>query len=279
MATPDVASALEDIEIEHIETSASNQAIFTDFDNDDSSLRTVDSLVRRRAAQNPSSHIVSYPSTGIQFIDYTMQQLDVFAWRVAKHYEKNIPVRVSSSEKPRVVALLGPSNLEYLVTVLALTKLGHTALLLSTRIPQPAIESLLSSTGSSVLLSDARHQDMTEKVRDSMGTEMLTIVGRSAFEYPIEVHSDTRFDSHLDPAIETTNIAFIIHSSGAWSFQASHIIGSGWDLYELINCVHRLYGSAQGYLSNTQVMPSQLCYKHGYDGLHNASIISQSWNL
>ncbi|CAG9998088.1 unnamed protein product [Clonostachys byssicola] len=215
MATPDVASALEGIEIEHIEASVSNEAIFTDVDNDDSSLQTVDSLIRRRAAQNPSSHIVSYPSTDIQFVDYTMQQLDVFAWRVAKHYEKDIPVRVSSSEKPRVVALLGPSNFEYLVTILALTKLGHTALLLSTRIPQPAIESLLSSTGSSVLLSDARHQDMAEKVRDSMGTDIFNIVGRSTFEFPIEAHSDTQLDSHLDPAIETNNIAFIIHSSGS----------------------------------------------------------------
>ncbi|VUC21837.1 unnamed protein product [Clonostachys rosea] len=215
MAAPDVVSALEGIGIEHVETSTSNQATFIDVDNDDSSLRTVDSLVRRRAAHHPSSHIVSYPSTGIQFVDYTMQQLDVFAWRVAKYYEKDIPIRVSSSEKPRVVALLGPSNLEYLVTLLALTKLGHTALLLSTRIPQPAIESLLSSTGSSVLLSDARYQDMAEKVQDSMGTEIFNIVGRSAFEFPIEAHSDTRFDSHLDPAIETNNIAFIIHSSGS----------------------------------------------------------------
>lgn len=184
---------------------------------DDSSLRTVDGLMRRRARLHPNTHAVSYPSSGIAFVDYTMQDLDVFAWRVAKHYEKDLPSRASSQEKPAVVALLGPSNLEYLITVLALTKLGHTVLFLSTRIPQPAIESLLTMTGATTLMVDQRYAELASRVQGSMSLELLEIAGRPVFDYAVEIRGDTRLDSRLDPEIEKSNIAFIIHSSGEFS--------------------------------------------------------------
>lgn len=183
---------------------------------DDSSMVTVDDLVRLRARQHPDAHAISYPSSGINFVDYTMQQLDVFAWRVAKYYEAQLPVRTSSAEKPIVVALLGPSNLEYLATMLAMTKLGHTALLLSTRIPQPAIENLMTVTGARTLITDARYVPLATEVQNAMpDTELLRIAARSDFEFPIDVVGDTRMTGHLDPEVEKDNLAFIIHSSGS----------------------------------------------------------------
>jgi acyl-CoA synthetase (AMP-forming)/AMP-acid ligase II len=164
---------------------------------------------------------VSYPSSGINFVDYTMQQLDVFAWRAAKQYEKDLPVRTSSAEKPTVVALLGPSNFEYLITILALTKLGHSLLLLSTRIPQPAIESLVRATNASVLITESRFAEIGSKIRNSMAIRQLDLVTRSVFEFPVEVRGDTRLDSALDPEIEKDNIAFIIHSSGGFILSLS----------------------------------------------------------
>jgi acyl-CoA synthetase (AMP-forming)/AMP-acid ligase II len=183
--------------------------------DDDSSLQTVDGLLRRRALLHPQTHAISYPSSGTTFVDYTLQQLDVFAWRVAKHYETKLPVRSTSVEKPRVVAMLGPSNLEYLITMLALSKLGHTVLLLSTRIPQLAIESLVNTTGATAIVAEARHLEVVGKVQESIpGLDILEIAGRSMFEFVIEAHGDTQMDSALDGMIETQNIAFIIHSSG-----------------------------------------------------------------
>jgi acyl-CoA synthetase (AMP-forming)/AMP-acid ligase II len=176
-------------------------------------LRTVDALIRRRALLHPHDHAVSYPSSGTTFQDYTLRQLDVFAWRVAKHYETQLPVRKSSAEKPAVVALLGPSNLEYLITMLALSKLGHTVLLVSTRIPQVAIESLLNVTGSSALVVDEKFLETATKVQENVAVEILPIAARDVFEFPIDAHGDTRLDG-LDPEIETNNVAFIIHSSG-----------------------------------------------------------------
>lgn len=187
-------------------------------DGDGLPLRTINDLIRQRARTHPHAHVVSYPSSGIEFVDYTMQQLDVFAWRVAKHFESRLPIRASSAEKPITVALLGPSNLEYLITKLAIIKLGHSALLLSTRIPQPAVESLLNVTGSVTILADARHMELARQVQQSMpAVRVMEIAKRDVFEFPVHVHGSTRLDGHLDPEVEKDNIAFIIHSSGKTS--------------------------------------------------------------
>lgn len=184
----------------------------------DSTLRTVDALVRQRAICYPQDHIVSYPRSGIDFVDYNLQQLDVFAWRAANRYAQYIPARKSSKEKPRVVAVLGFSNFEYLITLLALTKLGHTILLVSTRITVAAVESLINATSASTIITDKRHSNTAKEVQELVPSlQLLDVVDRAVFEYSIEAHGDTQLDSQLDPEIETQNIAFIIHSSGKYS--------------------------------------------------------------
>ncbi|KAM0327071.1 hypothetical protein ACHAQA_006196 [Verticillium albo-atrum] len=190
--------------------------IQTSIVEDDSTIRTVDDLVRRRARSNPDKVIVSYPSSGIEYVNYTMRQLDVFAYRAAKVYQQSIPARQSSAEKPLMVAVIGPSNFEYLITMLALTKLGHTTLFLSTRISQEAVENLITTTGAQVLVADPRYTSTAETAQQSIpGLKILDIVNRSAFDFEIEVHADTRLDAHLDPAIETDNRVYVIHSSGS----------------------------------------------------------------
>ncbi|KAF2704788.1 male sterility protein [Pleomassaria siparia CBS 279.74] len=183
---------------------------------DDSPFLTVDAFVRHRARTNPHATIVSYPSSGIDFVDYSMQQLDVFAYRTARHYQSCIPTRDSSSTKPTTVALLGPSNLEYMVTMFALTKLGHTVLFLSTRISQLAIESLIKTTGATYLLADSKFLNTAEKVKLNLPhLHIHEIAGRTVFEFPIEVHADTRMDYQLDANVESLNRVYIVHSSGS----------------------------------------------------------------
>lgn len=186
-----------------------------DGDEDDSSIRTVDELVRRRARVHPDRVIVSYPSEGTRYVDYTMRQLDVFAYRVAKVYEQHLPVRRSSAEAPRTVAVLGPSNFDYLVTMLALTKLGHTTLFLSTRISQEAVNSLISTTAAVCLLVDPRYTATAESAQTVLtDLQVLQIVSGASYDFPIEVHADTRMDGHLDMSVEKNNLIYIVHSSG-----------------------------------------------------------------
>ena len=195
---------------------------------DDSSLRTVDELIRSRAKSHPDLPILSYPSEGISYVDYTFQQLDVFAYRVAKHIQGTIPSRKSSSEDRIVVAMLGPSNLEYLVTMLALIKLGHTILFLSTRISAPAINSLVTTTHASYLIADPRYLETSRAAQQSSSShiEILEMPTRSIFEFPVEVYADTQLDSALDPAVETEKIVYIIHSSGKCSAPTRGYLGT-----------------------------------------------------
>ncbi|KAF2626294.1 male sterility protein [Macroventuria anomochaeta] len=183
---------------------------------DDAPIQTVDALIRHRARTYPHATIVAYPSSGVDFVDYSMQQLDVFAYRVARHYQTFIPTRTSSDAKPTTVALLGPSNFEYAVTMLALTKLGHTVLFLSTRISQLAIESLIETTGATYLLADARFLQTAADVQANMPSVYVEeIAKQSLFDFPIEVHADTRLDYQLDHNVEASNNVYIIHSSGS----------------------------------------------------------------
>jgi acyl-CoA synthetase (AMP-forming)/AMP-acid ligase II len=182
---------------------------------DDEPIRTVDALVRHRARLHPDATIVSYPSSGVDFVNYSMRQLDVFAYRVARHYQSFIPTRTSSKVAPTTVAILGPSNFDYLITMLALTKLGHTVLFLSTRISQLAVESLIETTGATYLLADTRFLQLAAEVQvNKPSLHVSSIAESSIFDFPIEIHADTQMDYQLDPAIEEANNIYIIHSSG-----------------------------------------------------------------
>lgn len=182
---------------------------------DEASIQTVDALVRHRARTYPNATVVSYPSSGVEFVDYSMQQLDVFAYRVARHYQTFIPMRTSSKLKPTTVALLGPSNFDYLITMLALAKLGHTVLFLSTRISQLAIESLIETTGATHLLADSRFLQTAANVQTNLPSLKINEIAiSSVYNFTIEVHADTRIDYQLDHDVEATNTIFIIHSSG-----------------------------------------------------------------
>lgn len=185
---------------------------------DELSLRTVDSLIRHRAAHFPDKHIVSYPRSGVEYVNYTLRQLDVFAWRAAKWYSKKLPGRTSSSTTPSVIALHGPSNLEYLITLIALTKLGHSVLFLSTRLSVPAIESLMRTTSANTIIGHGRQLITDVEVQKLLPfVHVLEMSNRPIFEYPIEAHGDTQLDAHLDPESESNNVVFIIHSSGLCS--------------------------------------------------------------
>jgi acyl-CoA synthetase (AMP-forming)/AMP-acid ligase II len=157
---------------------------------------TIDELIRRQAEEEPSEPIVSYPSSEIDYVDYTFRQLDFFASLVAHKYKSIIPQRASSSEPEIVFGLLGPSNFEYFISILALTKLGHTVLFLSTRISPAAYTSLLQATGAQHILMDESFRDIVEQVKEgSPALQVHTIVDKAIFDFPImESDIDTCFD-------------------------------------------------------------------------------------
>ncbi|KAL2827184.1 hypothetical protein BDW59DRAFT_171478 [Aspergillus cavernicola] len=178
---------------------------------------TIDELVRQRASLGPSQPAVFYPRTGREYSEFPLCQLDIFAYRVANILAEVIPPRKLSSEKPAVIALLGPSDLNYLVLLLALTKLGHAGLLLSTRISVEAHVSLIERTNAQHVFAHGSLKDTAGKIKARVpALQFHDIPTEECYEYPISDDTiATNLLSHLDPEVETNHLAWIIHSSGS----------------------------------------------------------------
>lgn len=179
--------------------------------------RTIDELMRLRAFQQPNEPILAYPIHDRDYVEYTYRELDVFAFRVAQDYALRTRQRQSPKEKERVVALLGPSNLDYLISTLALTKLGFTVLFLSTRLSDAAYLSLLQNTQCSDLFIHKSFSKTAGRIQETMADLSVHAIAQSSsygFSIPETNHS-TCLASHLDPENESNKICWIIHSSGS----------------------------------------------------------------
>jgi acyl-CoA synthetase (AMP-forming)/AMP-acid ligase II len=179
------------------------------------SCQTIDELLRTQAARDDGNQpVVFYPSSGVNYIGYSTRQLDTFAFRAAVQYLPHLPARKSSCEEPTVVALLGVSDLDYIITVLALTKLGHPVLLLSPRLTRPAYLWLLKNTGSKhVIYQPSFREKVTDLGENIATTEIIT---QARYGHPISQHEDnTNLTPGFDTSVEGGNTAWIFHSSGS----------------------------------------------------------------
>lgn len=188
----------------------------------DLQLKTVPQLLRGRALRCPHNVAISYPSSGTHYVDYSLQQLDVFAFRAAQYYETALPHRKSSKDEPTVVGLLGVSDLEYAITMLALLKMGHTVLFISTRISEEAVDSLMQTTKAKALIVGEKFAPIAAAVLERQPDVAINnMAPRSVFEFDIEAYGETNLDAELDMEVETKRIAYIIHSSGRWKITLS----------------------------------------------------------
>ncbi|KAJ5747040.1 NRPS-like protein biosynthetic cluster [Penicillium nucicola] len=176
---------------------------------------TIDGLLRARSNGHLANEaIVAYPSSGTDYDYYTPYQLDSFVEAASVTLSKVIPQRRSSADPVKVVGLLGPSDFEYAITLLAISRLGHTVLLLSTRIAEDAYVSLVESTSASFLIVHPKFQTMGEKV--SKRTSIVLHEALSPEVYKSPAARVARLPSAcLDGTKEAANICWIIHSSGS----------------------------------------------------------------
>jgi acyl-coenzyme A synthetase/AMP-(fatty) acid ligase len=134
--------------------------------------------------------------------------LDNFVEAASVTFSKVIPQRSSSEDPVEVVGLLGPSDFEYMITLLAISRLGHTVLLLSTRIAEDAYVSLVENTSASFLIVHPKFQTMGEKVADR--TNIVLHEALSPEQYDCSVASAARLPSaYLDDTKEAGNICWV----------------------------------------------------------------------
>jgi acyl-CoA synthetase (AMP-forming)/AMP-acid ligase II len=177
-----------------------------------SSCRTIDELLRTQATSDSGQPIIFYPTSYVNYAGYSMLQLDTFAFRAAKLYMSDIPARKSSNEEPLVVALLGVSNLDYIITLLALTKLGHTVMLLSPRLTKPTYQKLLKDTNATHAVFQSPFR---EKICDAPEVISIPIVNQASYDRPFSQYQDTNLTPNFDMSVESGKTAWIFHSSGS----------------------------------------------------------------
>lgn len=174
---------------------------------------TVDELIRLRASQEgKNAPIIAYPEQGTSYNDFTPYQLDRFVERAASFYASAIAQRRTSDDPVQVIGLLGPSDFSYLVAFLAISRLGHSVLLLSTRITDEAHESLLSTTNATALIyNEAFKTTASALMSQKPGLQTMQICDATS----LPTTSKNLKPASLDASRESQNISFIIHSSGS----------------------------------------------------------------
>lgn len=110
-----------------------------------------------------------------------------------------------------VVGLLGSSDFEYLVTLLAVSRLGHTVLLLSTRIAEDAYVSLIENTKASFLIAYPGFRKVAKNATQRTGAVLQPVLSREDYIHTTERLPEAQFDGPT----ENKHITWIIHSSGS----------------------------------------------------------------
>jgi thioester reductase-like protein len=175
--------------------------------------RTLDELLRHRAATMPDTPIAAYPTSAApdSYQRHTARQLDEYATRAAHRYREVFGQRERNAP-PRVVALLAASDLDYLVALFALGRLGLTPLLLSTRLSPEAIVSLLEKTGCDEIVHSKSYRDKIDAVSALRPVKAALLCS----DYKTGPVDEIRVD--LDPDFETSTACNILHSSGSTGF-------------------------------------------------------------
>ncbi|KAL7267096.1 hypothetical protein RUND412_010331 [Rhizina undulata] len=184
-------------------------------------LGSIDELLRIQFKRIPNAPVVSYPSEGATVYEhFTPSDFDRFANGAAKQYlkflMKNSTYTLSSTGQ-RVVALLGPSNLDYLVSIFALSRLGYAVLFLSTRISDAAYVHMFEKTGCTDVAIHPSFAKTIAGVKEIYGDNLNVFDIASRREYALGENSSPDESAHLetDPKVQGKKAAWIIHSSGS----------------------------------------------------------------
>ncbi|KAL7268911.1 hypothetical protein RUND412_008444, partial [Rhizina undulata] len=184
-------------------------------------LGSIDELLRIQYKRIPNVPVVSYPSEGATVYEhFTPSDFDRFANGAVKQYSKSLAKNTTftlSSTGQRIVALLGPSNLDYLVSIFALSRLGYTILFLSTRISDAAYVHLFQKTGCTDVAIHPSFAKTIARVKEIHGDNLNVFDIASRSEYALGENSSPDESAHLeiDPEVQGKKAAWIIHSSGS----------------------------------------------------------------
>ncbi|KAL4755761.1 uncharacterized protein BDW70DRAFT_167943 [Aspergillus foveolatus] len=178
-------------------------------------LYTIDDILLQRISYPPDAPLVGYPQSRYGISDYafyTAKELDKFANGAAQALQFSGLPKISDPSENRVVAILGPSNLDYIVSLFALSRLGYAVLLLSTRLSTEAYTNLLAQTTCSHILYSPTTEKAVEAIRGASSQINTFLIPEHIIYSKCTESSDLRLSRQPELAQKW---AFIIHSSGS----------------------------------------------------------------
>lgn len=115
-----------------------------------------------------------------------------------------------------MVALIGPSTMDYIISVLALTRMGFTVLFLSTRLPANAYVALLKETECTRVVFHAKSSGPVASIREHYELQCIPMPEQAVWSQSLG--TTARFERETVLINEEQSIAFIVHSSGSTGF-------------------------------------------------------------
>ncbi|KAK8156696.1 hypothetical protein BKA80DRAFT_312992 [Phyllosticta citrichinensis] len=180
-------------------------------------LNCINDLILHKARTVPNTPMIAYPASkdgGSLLLEYTSRDIDLFVDAVAKKLDHlGLKPQKQKSDQSEVVALIGPSNLDYVISLLALSRMGFAVLFLSTRLQTEAYVSLLQKTDCLKIVASDKFSSVIESVQAVRPLQKFPLLDLST--YRTRSQTESRFQRSIELVKEEDCIAFIVHSSGS----------------------------------------------------------------
>ncbi|KAL8680911.1 MAG: hypothetical protein Q9186_002923 [Xanthomendoza sp. 1 TL-2023] len=174
----------------------------------------VDDLFKARAKDKLQRPLLAFPKSerGVSdFETFTGRDLDRFIEHVARYY-MHADLKVNHLAR---VALLGPTNIEWIATFYGLLRAGFAVLTLSPRLSAKAIVNLMSETQcESIIHPDAPQLlRVVDQAKSLAAIQTISMMSRTAFDRPLTDEPPLARD--IDKNKEAERLVVILHSSGS----------------------------------------------------------------
>lgn len=172
----------------------------------------------------PKPGAVDHPST-FAYDEYTFGQVDGLVNELAASYAAKLPPK-QPGVPTRVIGLYAPSGFDYALNSLALYRLGHSVIMLSTNNSTAALAHLIKITSISTLLHSSDKANSVESLKpllqqqrlSSVELQQWTTVSEAAQRSLAATMQPSQYTSALSHEEEKGELAFSIHSSGSTGF-------------------------------------------------------------
>ncbi|KAF5011710.1 hypothetical protein FDECE_2170 [Fusarium decemcellulare] len=180
-------------------------------------INCINDFMLHQARSIPDTPLIAYPASELgasDFVNYTAKDLDAFADEAAKALAgQGLVPKAAKSDKAEVVGLLGPSNLDYIISIIALSRMGFTVLFLSTRLPTEAYVALLEETNCTRILTGPKLVSVASKIQEVYPVESFPLPDHT--QRSQSTSQSPRFQRQTELQDEENTVAFIVHSSGS----------------------------------------------------------------